>query len=227
MRRKRKIIKYRLSRGGFGRPCKFQKMEQIETATAVAKSIGDVGMMAMAAAFFLILSTGLMYACFKWFKSIIDRIIVDYTKELKILGENIGENNRLMTNIAEGLLPETQLRIKNTSGAYFDLAKEQVCRLIKKIREENHIIDHEATSKKIRNLLRNMHEDRNSRFDCYTYRGKKLSAYTSPKWIEKVAQVVEGEIYNASGPNNSRAYTNVAAAYDDIKLDFYRRLNNE
>lgn len=99
--------------------------------------------------------------------------------------------------------------------------------MIKKIREENHIIDHEATGKKIRNLLRNLHEDRNSRFDCYTYRGKKLSSYTSADWVEKVAKVVEDEIYNASGQNNSRAYTNVSAAYDDIKIDFYHRLNNE
>lgn len=184
-------------------------------------------MMAMTAGFFLILSAGLMVACFKWFKTLINDIIKDQKETMVELLEETRTQNAMLGTLTEGLKPETQLRIKNTSGVYFDLAKEQVCRMIKKIREENHIIDHEATSKKIRNLLRNMHEDRNSRFDCYTYRGKKLSAYTSPEWVEKVAQVVEGEIYNASGPNNSRAYTNVAAAYDDIKLDFYHRLNNE
>lgn len=202
-------------------------MEQIEAATNVAKGIGDIGMMAMTAAFFLLLSASLMIACFKWFKSVVNEVMTTHKDMLEDLNKQMTENNRVMSRIAEGLMPETQLRIKNTSSVYFDLAKEQVCRMIKKIREENHIIDHEATGKKIRNLLRNIHEDRNSRFDCYTYRGKKLSAYTSPEWIEKVAQVVEGEIYNASGPNNSRAYTNVAAAYDDIKLDFYHRLNNE
>ncbi len=202
-------------------------MGQIEAATTVAKGINDLGMMAMTAGFFLILSAGLMVACFKWFKTLINDIIKDQKDTMVELLEETRTQNSMLGTLTEGLKPETQLRIKNTSGVYFDLAKEQVCRMIKKIREENHIIDHEATSKKIRNLLRNMHEDRNSRFDCYTYRGKKLSAYTSPEWIEKVAQVVEGEIYNASGPNNSRAYTNVAAAYDDIKLDFYHRLNNE
>lgn len=204
----------------------IKEMEQIETVTSVAKGIGDIGMMAVTAAFFLVLSAGLMVACFRWFKSIIDRIIVNYTKELQVLSKNIRENNRLMTAIADGLIPETQLRIKNTSGVYFDLSVERVCRMIKKIREENHIVDKEATAKKIRTLLHNMHEDRNSRFDCYTYRGKKLSSYTSPEWIEKVAQVIENEIYNPGGANNSRAYTNVLAAYDDIKLDFYHRLNN-
>lgn len=202
-------------------------MEQIEAATSVAKGINDLGMMAMTAGFFLILSAGLMVACFKWFKTLINDIIKDQKDTMVELLEETRTQNAMLGTLTEGLKPETQLRIKNTSGVYFDLAKEQVCRMIKKIREENHIIDHEATGKKIRNLLRNLHEDRNSRFDCYTYRGKKLSSYTSADWVEKVAKVVEDEIYNASGQNNSRAYTNVSAAYDDIKIDFYHRLNNE
>ena len=35
-----------------------------------------------------------------------------------------------------------------------------------------------------------------------------------------------GEIYNEAGINNDRAYTNVKAVYDNIKLDFYHNLNN-
>lgn len=201
-------------------------MEQIEAATNVARGISDLGMMAITAAFFLILSAGLMVACFKWFKTLINDIIKDQKDTMVELLEETRTQNTMLASLTEGLKPETQLRIKNTSGVYFDLAKEQVCRMIKKIREENHIVDREATGKKIRNLLRNLHEDRNSRFDCYTYRGKKLSSYTSIDWVEKVAKVIEDEIYNASGPNNSRAYTNVSAIYDDIKIDFYHHINN-
>lgn len=86
-----------------------------------------------------------------------------------LLDETKRQNEQL-TDISEGLRPETQLRIKNTSGIYFDFAVEKVCRIIKKVREENHIIDREATKAKIRTLLINLHEDRNSRFDYYTYR---------------------------------------------------------
>lgn len=207
-------------------PINFGRMEQVEAATTVAKGIGDVGMMAMTAGFFLVLSAGLMIACFKWFKTILNDIIKEQKGALAELLEETRTQNTMLSRLAEGLEPDTQLRIKNTSSVYFDLATEQVCRMIKKIREENHIVDRVATAKKIRSLLRNIHEDRNSRFDCFTYRGKKLSAYTCSEWIEKVALVVEGEIYNESGPNNSRAYTNVSTAYDDIKLDFYHKLNN-
>ncbi|MBS5485455.1 hypothetical protein [Parabacteroides sp.] len=201
-------------------------MEQIEGAVTVAKGISDWGMMAMTAAFFLVLSAGLMVACFKWFKSIINDIIKGQKDTMSELLEETRTQNSMLATLTEGLKPEVQLRIKNTSNVYFDLAKEQVCRMIKKIREENHIADREATGKKIRSLLRNLHEDRNSRFDCYTYKGNKLSSYTNSDWIEKVALVVESEIYNESGPNNGRAYTNVSTVYDDIKLDFYHRLND-
>lgn len=200
--------------------------QHIEAVTSVAKSIGDVGMMAVVGAFFLILSAILMVACFKWFKSLVNGIIANQGSSMDELLNETRMQNSMLADISEGLRPETQMRIKNTSCCYFDLAVEKVCRMIKKIREENHIVDREATALKIRTLLRNLHEDRNSRFDCYTYRGKKLSTYTNPEWIEEVARVIEQEIYNPSGANNGRAYTNVKAVYDDIKLDFYHRMNN-
>ena len=204
----------------------------------LAKGISEYGIMIIICAVFLILAAALMIACFKWFKTVIENILNDYSEQLRTLQETATKNGEAMVDIAEGLIPETamvdiaeglipetQLRIKNISSVHFDLAIEKVCRIIKKIREENHIVNREATSIKIRTLLRNLYEDRNSRFDLFRYRGKKLSEYCNPNWIEEVAAVVEGEIYNEAGPNNGRAYTNVKAAYDNIKLDFYHNLN--
>lgn len=193
--------------------------------TSVAKGISDLGMMAVTAGVFLLLSMGLMISCFAWFKSLINGIILDNRGAMQELLDETRAQNEKLTDISEGLRPETQLRIKNTANVFFDLAVENVYRIIKKVREENHIVDHEATAAKIRTLLHNIHEDRNTRFESYTYRGRKLSEYTDIAWVEKVASVVEDEIYNSAGPNNGRAYTNVKAAYDDIKLDFYKRLN--
>lgn len=198
----------------------------MEDFTTIAKGISDWGMMAITAAFFLVLSAGLMTACFKWFKSIINGIINSTAKTMDDLLSETRAQNEMLADISEGLRSETLLRIKNTSGAFFDLSVEKVSRLIKKIREENHIIDRKATVVKIHNLVKNLHEDRNSRLDCYTYRGKKLSSYTNPDWIEWVAKVIEDEIYNENGTNNGRAYTNIQAVYENIKLDFYHRINN-
>ena len=199
-------------------------MGQTETALNVAKGISEYGILVVIAAFFVLLSFSMFVMMMRWFRKSLDKMI-SATRQIGETSQTIGEMNRVMTDIAEGLLPETQLRIKNTSNVYFDLAVEKVCRMIRKVREENHIADREATRRKVRTLLTNMYEDRNSRFDSYRYRGRRLSEYTNAEWIEWVAQVVELELYNESGANNGRAYTNVSAVYDNIKLDFYHRLN--
>ena len=199
-------------------------MNEAQNVTEFARNISDYGFMVVVCAVFLILSMGLMVTCFKWFKSVIEKIMGDYSKQLEKIQETATSNNEAMLDIAEGLIPETQLRIKNISNSYFDLAAYKVAALIKKIRTENHIADHEATQRKIRTLLKNLYEDRNSRFDSFRYRGQRLSAYCNPEWIEQVARVVEAELYSENGVNDERAFTNITAAYDNIKLDFYHRL---
>ena len=201
-------------------------MNEIEQVTNVAKGISEYGILVMIAAFFLVFVCSVLLWNMRNYKTILEGLLNDFSDRMKELKDAADKNSQMMVDIAEGLVPETQLRIKNTSNVYFDLATEKVCRLIKKIREENHIANRDATSAKIRTLLQNMYEDRNSRFDSYTYRGKKLSSYCNPEWTGWVAKTVEGEIYNESGENNERAYTNVKAVYDKIKLDFYHRLNN-
>lgn len=208
-------------------------MTDVQSVTEVAKGVSDYGMMAVTTAFYLMLTAAMMVTIFKWFKSIINKMLEDSKCNShkqqecwqKLLEETQKQNEKL-NGLLEGLRPETQLRIRNLTGFAFDLSVEQVCRIIKKVREENHIIDHEATAKKIRQLLRNLHDSRNNRFDTFTYNGERLSSYCDDKWIEDVAIIVENEIYNESGPNNGRAYTNVTMAYDNIKSEFYHNLNN-
>lgn len=200
-------------------------MNDVSQITQVAKGISDYGMMAITAAFFLLLSAAMMVALFRWFKSIIEQMMQDQKDSMHNLAEETRKQNDMLQDISEGLRPETLLRIRNLTGFAFDLSIEQVCRLIKRVREENHIIDHEATAAKIRKSLLVIHNDRNSRFDSFTYRGKSISEFCSSAWVEDVAKIVESEIYNEDGANNARAYTNIKLAYDNIKTDFYQRLN--
>lgn len=200
-------------------------MNEIEQVTQVAKGISEFGILVMIAAFFLLLSAGVMIWNMRSYKSIIEQIMSDFSDKLNLIQETANKNAQTMIDIAEGLIPETQLRIKNISGVFFDLSVERVCRIIKRVRQESHIVDKEATRTKIRTLLTNLFEDRNSKLDTFTYRGKKLSEYSNLDWIEWVAQVVENEIYNEAGENNGRAYSNVCMVYEKIKLDFYHRLN--
>lgn len=201
-------------------------MVDAQQGLEIAKGISDYGMMAVTAAFYLLISMSIMIYLFKWFRSTLNQMIQDNKASTDELLKETRAQNDMLNDISEGLRTETQLRIRNLTGFAFDLSIEQVCRLIKKVREENHIIDHEATAAKIRKSLQAMYDDRKSKFDPFTFRGKRLSGYCNKDWVEQVAKVVEGEIYNEDGENNGRAYTNVKLAYDNIKTDFYNRLNN-
>lgn len=206
--------------------------EVVNAALQTGKGISDFGMMAITAGFFLVLSALLMVACFRWFMNMVNQLMTsqkginqDYKDTMRQLLEETRAQNERLNVLSESLMPETQLRIKTLSNVFFDLSVEKVCRIIKKVREENHISDKEATARKIRTLLTNIHEDRNSKLDCFSYRGNRLSEYTEKKWIEQVAKAVEAEIYNENGANNGRAYTNVESVYANIRLEFYHNLN--
>lgn len=202
-------------------------MTDVSQVTEVAKGISDYGALTIMAAFYLVLSAALMMTIFKWFKNIINQIMSDNKTNLEGVLSETRKQNELLNDLVEGLRPETQLRIMNLTGFAFDLSVEQVCRLIKRIREENHIENKEVTLEKIHKALTVMYEDRSRRFDTFTFRGVKLSKYCNHEWIDQVAKVVENEIYNVDGANNKRAFTNVKLAYDNIKTDFYQRLNNK
>lgn len=196
----------------------------ISSTLQTTRGISEFGMMAMTAGFFLVLSALMMIACFRWFMKLINDMLVAQKETMKQLLDETRAQNERLNDISEGLIPETQMRIKTLSNIAFDLSVERVCRIIKKVRAENHIADRRATQNKIRVLLTNLHEDRNSKFDCFTYKGRKLSEYTNAAWVDRVSKVVEYELYNESGENNGRAYTNVESAYANIRLEFYHNL---
>ena len=156
-------------------------MNEVQGVTEIAEGISNFGVMAVICAAFIVLSLLMWVAIFKWFKSIINSTMENYAKTMSELLETTNTQNELLNDIADGMRPATLLQIKNISNTCFDLAVERVCRIIKKVREENNIVNKEATRAKVRTLLCNLHEDRNSRFDNHRFRGKTLTQYTSPE----------------------------------------------
>lgn len=196
----------------------------VGSAIDTGKAIGDVGMMAVTAGFFLVLSGILMVVCFKWFIRLINSMLEDQKRTMEELLKETRNQNSQLAELSECLAPGNQLKTKVISNAFFDLGVEKVCHLIKKVRAENHIVDRQATEKKVYKLLKNLHDDRNTKLDSFTYHGRSLSSYTNEEWIDRVKVVVLEELYNTTGANDERANTNVTAIYDQIKLDFYSNM---
>lgn len=199
-------------------------MDETKAALEVAESISNFGMMAVAAAFFVILAIVIMVMFVKWFKDIINNIMTTNQNMLTKLDAQMKENNDVMKSIAEGLRPETLLRVQTTSEMAFQLAQFRLLEIIDTVRTENHIVNREATEVKIEKLVLNLHEEMNGKFEYYSYRGKKLSAYTNQQWVDWMKQGVINEIYSDQERNEDRTHTNVSAIFKRIALDFNHNL---
>ena len=197
----------------------------MDGALRTAQSVGEYGIMVVICAFFVLIAAGMMVFMFKWTVNTINDVMKTNKEMLAKLDLQMQENNKIMQSIAEGLRPETDLRVKTTSKNMFNLAKFELIEIIDTVRTENHISDRVGTEAKIAKLVSNLHEDKNNDFVNYTYRGRKLSSYTNPEWVKWMIQGVVNEIYNEKGFNKDRMYTNVTAIFDRIKLDFYHRMN--
>lgn len=194
-----------------------------EEIVSVAKGISDYGALAVLSASFILISVITQFSIFRWFKNIIDGLIKNTSCAIDDLLKETKMQNEQLTDIAEGLRPRTMLEIKDITKTCFDLSVEKVCQIIKRVKEENNIHDVESTKAKIRLLLTNLHEDRNSRFDNHIFKGKALTYYTSSEWIDWVEDVVIKEVYSDT-INEKRTRTNVVAVYDRIKLDTYHKM---
>lgn len=191
-----------------------------------AEGISNFGILVTTAAFYLVVTFLLVISVFKWFKNLIDNVVTNQTQTMnRLLEETKGQNERLDL-IREGLEPELINRVRIVGNALFDLAGWHTLDILSTVRRENHIVDREATCKKIRNLLTVEYQNVSSKLDGYgTYRGKKLSSYMDDTWVELVAKIVESELYNENGENPDRAFTNVTMTFDRIKIEFYNQIN--
>lgn len=201
-------------------------LEVIDSSLKTAQGISEFGLMVVICAFFIAISAGMMIFMFRWMVNTINDVMKTNKEMLAKLDAQMQENNKIMQSIAEGLRPETDQRIRILSKNTFDLAKYELMEIIDTVRTENHIVDRDGTEAKILKLVTNLHEDKNTDFGYYTYRGRKLSGYTNNDWIEWMKQGVVNEVYNDKGFNKDRMDTNISAIFDRIKLDFHHRLHD-
>lgn len=201
-------------------------LEVIDSSLKTAQGISEFGLMVVICAFFIAISAGMMIFMFRWMVNTINDVMKTNKDMLTRLDAQMQENNKIMQSIAEGLRPETDQRIRILSKSMFNLASYELIEIIDTVRTENHIVDREGTEAKILKLVTNLHEDKNTDFGYYTYRGRKLSSYTNSEWIEWMKQGVVNEVYNNKGFNKDRMDTNINAIFDRIKLDFHHRLHD-
>ena len=74
----------------------------VQQVTDVARGVSDYGFMVMTASFFLLLSAIMMIAIFRWFKSMVDRMIEQQDSLhdlLSIMQESANDQKRLIERL--------------------------------------------------------------------------------------------------------------------------------
>jgi hypothetical protein len=199
-------------------------MNEVTQTIEVAKGISDYGFGAVAAGAFVVLGIAMFLIMFSWFKNMLSQLVNDNVEKMNELLEETKRQNTMLLAIRDGLLDETMLQVKNTSSMAFDLSAYDVLGIIEIVRKENNISNREATMLKVRKLVGNQYRTIKSKMDCYPFKGKHLSDFMKDDWVDKVANIVEAEVYHDKGANANREHTNVFAAFEEIKIEFYNSI---
>lgn len=191
----------------------------------VAKGIHEYGIAVIICSVFIVLSVALMITCFRWFRSIIESIMNNYSNQIQKLYEVSNKNGEILVDIAEGLVSETILRVQIIANAIFDVSFYRCIGIVSRVKEENNISNKEATQKKVQGLVQNQFDEIVTKFENFNFKGKSLTAYLRDNdWEESVVKVIINEIYQEVNPD--RTYTNLKMVYENIKLEFHHNINN-
>ena len=130
------------------------------------------------------------------------------------------KNVTTLESIKEALEPSTITMLNNIADAYFDLAKENIVRMIVQIKDENNLDNKELTIKKIKDRVKILHDERNDALGCFSFRGRRFSEFTNDEWIARISKLVENEVYGTVSAK--RTWANIDNAYKAIKLEFLK-----
>lgn len=201
-----------------------QTLVDQESVNNTLENISEYGMSYTTAAIYLTFSIAVFSTMFLWFNRVINNLIKNNDKILKeILSETQNQNSQLAI-LVENSRDETLNRIHTISNALFDVSFWHTLNTIKRIRKENHIADVETTKKKIRDLVTIEYDSGCHKLGAFSYEGNHLSKFVNRAWIDWICHVIESEVYNELGENDSRAYTNVSMTFNQIKIDFNKRI---
>lgn len=190
----------------------------------IGHSIGDLGMLVMVAALFLVAVWLLFRNFLSTSKAANDLLMEEFHSTMKSLLENSEKQSKALSELASYMKPAADIQIRNIVNTYFDLYKHNICHLIQEIRIENHLTDHEATRNKIMIRVNNLFQKRNSEFDYFHFRNRPLSEYADTSWVNKMARLVEEEVYNKD-ENNVRTYNAVKSLVEENRMAFLKRIN--
>jgi ABC-type multidrug transport system fused ATPase/permease subunit len=203
-------------------------MIQTNEILDVAKGISDYGMSAITAACFLVICLIMFAAMIKFVAKTINNLIGKQQESISNLTTKQSDILAMIKDVHHTSNNKLLEQVHVVSSMAFDNSKNSVIQALILIKKDNHLENNEYfIEQKVRLIVENIHNDRNSKFDNFNYRGKSLSEYTDPNWISKISALMVSELYASDDLNINNASYNIHLAYQSFKVEFYKNLTKE
>jgi len=190
----------------------------------VSKGISEAGLLVITAAFYLIVTATMMIIIMRWFVRLVNKIFdAQQTTLDSILELQKGQDVKI-NQVKEALTGEVFNQIRVVADYAFDYNKIQIVLTIAQVKEENNLDDRDRVEKKVKMILENFYNRRNSNFDAFTYNGKKLSYYANPEWTKKIYNFCIESIYDGRVYHRDYYIKNLDRFYEEVKVEFFNNL---
>lgn len=196
-------------------------LQSAEAALKTAEGISNFGALVVITAFAIVLCSFMIVYFFVSHR----RMTRSMEKQNEMNNKNLAMT---LKRLEDYLLPVSEnARLSTLTAIYsiaennFQLSTEKMLNIIERIQLENNIEDEEATRRKLKRFITNIHNERILYFKNFSYSGQTVDYYMSQKWIEYMVEIAFPEIYSK---NKSRARTNIKQAYDSIFIEFKQNL---
>lgn len=196
-------------------------IKSAETALKTAESISNFGVLVVITAFAIILCTVMIVYFFVSHRRMTRNMEKQNELNNRALSVTLKKLEDYLQPVSENARLSTLTAIYSIAENNFKLSVENVLNIIERIQLENNIDDEEATRRKLKRFITNIHNERILYFKNFSYSGQTVDYYMSQKWIEQMVDIAFPEIYSK---NKSRARTNIKQAYDSIFIEFKQNL---
>lgn len=216
--------------------------ETVNQGLKVAEGITNYGMTTVTSAFFLVLCfilAGVMVWFFKKSLNTFYKNFENLPTTLALIEESMNENTRnyaailsvnqnielYLRNLSDVAITNHISTLKLIINDNFKLTEERVVVIIMDIKLQNHIHENkQLIETKLKRILKNIYAQREAYFSNFKYNGHTLDFYLNDNCITEVYKVALAEIY--SDHKEGLIRSNIRTVYDEVKNDFFKRLNN-
>ena len=194
----------------------------------VAKGIGELGMLVIAAASFVIISLVMMIFIFRWFMRMINNIFNAHQKTLDniMLSQTTQENK--LDALKESMTGEVYNQVRVLMRYALEFNQHAVCTtVIGNVKEKNGLDNRKSIEKKTRALLTNLYKTLKTDIDTFRYNGRRLSEYClDEEWLERVYNYCLTAIYDGNEYHRERYLRELGILFEGIRLEFFENLKN-